>query len=436
MFIFEQSADIAVDSFSRFSSAPEEVLFLDIETTGFSPDTSYVYLIGCAYIEKENVKIKQWFIENVMQEKELLLAFLTYIKNYRILVHYNGETFDIPYLSKKCKKYGLFDVLFSLGSQDIYKALVPIKKRFNLPDLKQKTLEHLIKYQRKSRFDGRDLITVYQEFTARYRYECLIGQETFLYKAELGGSGLIHMPECPAKALLHTLLLHNVEDITGLAAVSALLVAVEFFSGCFFIKNVSGVFDAEHGSALLTNTNTNANLRPLSPPEALKEGQPYAPEQKEQQKQEEIQFSLSCKNRELFSLIFQPVISRNLPCGKSIVLRIQPDGFFTLSVPVFHGTLKYFFNDYKEYYYLPAEDRAIHKSVAEFVDKAYRKKATKETCYQKKEGCFLPQIEQMFEPAFRESAKSSPAYFLPSAAFWEDEKAVKTWLTSLLCWLV
>ena len=60
--------------------------------------------------------------------------------------------------------------------------------------------------------------------------------------------------------------------------------------------------------------------------------------------------------------------------------------------PLYKGTLKYFFADYKNYYYLPAEDMAVHKSISSFVDSAHREKATKENCYTKKEGCFLPSL--------------------------------------------
>ena len=44
----------------------------------------------------------------------------------------------------------------------------------------------------------------------------------------------------------------------------------------------------------------------------------------------------------------------------------------------------------KEYFYLPAEDTAVHKSVASYVDKEFRQKATKDTCYIKQNGDFLP----------------------------------------------
>lgn len=52
---------------------------------------------------------------------------------------------------------------------------------------------------------------------------------------------------------------------------------------------------------------------------------------------------------------------------------------------------KYFIPDYK-ILLPPEEDTAIHRSVAEFVDKAHRKAATAATCYVRKTGDFIPSV--------------------------------------------
>lgn len=61
-----------------------------------------------------------------------------------------------------------------------------------------------------------------------------------------------------------------------------------------------------------------------------------------------------------------------------------------LQIPIIKDTLKHYFSDYKNYYYLPAEDMAIHKSVASFVENSNKQKATKSTCYTKKTDAFIP----------------------------------------------
>ena len=54
-----------------------------------------------------------------------------------------------------------------------------------------------------------------------------------------------------------------------------------------------------------------------------------------------------------------------------------------MTIPVSNHQFKLYYENYKDYFYLPAEDTAIHKSVAIYVDKEYRQKATKENCYTK-----------------------------------------------------
>ena len=54
-----------------------------------------------------------------------------------------------------------------------------------------------------------------------------------------------------------------------------------------------------------------------------------------------------------------------------------------LRVPLYQGMARLYYSDYKNYYYLPVEDMAIHKSVGAYVDKARKEKATPETCYSK-----------------------------------------------------
>jgi hypothetical protein len=54
-----------------------------------------------------------------------------------------------------------------------------------------------------------------------------------------------------------------------------------------------------------------------------------------------------------------------------------------MRIPLCDGTVRLYYADYKNYYYLPAEDMAIHKSLASYVDKTHRQKATPDNCYTK-----------------------------------------------------
>ncbi|MDE7206671.1 MAG: hypothetical protein K2N90_05860, partial [Lachnospiraceae bacterium] len=66
---------------------------------------------------------------------------------------------------------------------------------------------------------------------------------------------------------------------------------------------------------------------------------------------------------------------------------------------------------YKDYYYLPKEDIAIHKSVAAFVDKNYREQAKASNCYTRKVSSYLPQWDVVFTPFFKRSYEDKELFF-------------------------
>ena len=86
-----------------------------------------------------------------------------------------------------------------------------------------------------------------------------------------------------------------------------------------------------------------------------------------------------------------------------------------IAIPLYEGTLYHFYKDYKNYYYLPGEDTAVHKSVGIYVDPAHRQKATAATCYTKKTGLFLP-LPKKFTPEsvplFKKERRGGPSFLL------------------------
>lgn len=112
-------------------------------------------------------------------------------------------------------------------------------------------------------------------------------------------------------------------------------------------------------------------------------------------------------------IICQPALPSPVICScnnDEYYLHISIDQMF-LRIPIYEGSFKHFYPNYKDYYYLPEEDMAIHKSVASFVDKAHRIKANAANCYQKKSGAFLPQYEELKTPAFYKNYKDSISFF-------------------------
>ena len=62
-------------------------------------------------------------------------------------------------------------------------------------------------------------------------------------------------------------------------------------------------------------------------------------------------------------------------------LRFSEDGTVLLSSRICNGSIRYYHTDVKNYWYLPLEGYAIHKSAAQCVDESRREKAVRENCY-------------------------------------------------------
>lgn len=302
-----------------------DILFFDIETTGFSAETTVLYLIGCVYYSDSSWHSIQWFADDKTSELNMLQSFFEFLKDYKVLVHYNGDGFDIPYILKKCKQYTLTFNFDQIKSIDIYKRILPFKKFLKLENLKQKTVEKFLDIQREDKYSGGELIQIYGNYL-KSKYQ----------------------NDPRSRELLQFLLLHNEDDISGLVNVLDILNYSDIFT-----KNIE-VTDAKlEGDELVLFIRLECNL-----PKRISFG-----------------------NDSSYFIAY----------GESATLKIK----------LYKNELKFFYDNYKDYYYLPKEDTAIHKSVAFYVDKDFRAKAKAATCYSKKTGSFVPQYEEIITPYFK-----------------------------------
>jgi uncharacterized protein YprB with RNaseH-like and TPR domain len=339
---------------------PEKALFIDIETTGFSAKTSKLYLIGCAYYEQGSRHLAQWFADKKDDEEEILNAFLMFASTYDTLIHFNGNRFDLPYIKAKCDHYGIEDQLDNMNSIDIYKLISPYKDVLGLENCKQKTIELFLGINREDIFTGGQLIEIYDKYL-----------------------------ESKNEEFYRLLLLHNEDDVKGMSELLPILYYVDFFES---IKNMPPL-----------HMRTDAQQSELSdtlPLRAVKVQANYYTDMDGTEKKEIfMKLSLSC----------------NLP----VPFKCNLDGIFlniegntaNLRIPLFEEELKYFYSNYKDYYYLPDEDQALHKSVASFVERSHRVQAKAENCYTRKPGQFLKQWDLVFTPFFKHEYKEHALYF-------------------------
>ena len=143
--------------------SPESCLFFDIETTGLSWKISHLYLLGAVFYEKENWIHRQWFCQKPGEEKEVLLAFSELLSTRKLLFHYNGTTFDVPYLMHKYTFYQLPAPWEGTRQLDLYQLFSPLKKILHLEHMRQKDLEYATGLFREDLYSGGELIEVYKK---------------------------------------------------------------------------------------------------------------------------------------------------------------------------------------------------------------------------------------------------------------------------------
>ncbi len=192
---------------------PERTLLFDIETTGLSADTSYLYLIGAIGMFNDELTLIQWFCDKYSEEKEVLLSFKDTLADFNTLIHYNGTGFDIPYLNKKFKRHCISFEIDAAKTTDIYKILLPFKKHTCFPDFKQKTLEQSAGFLRTDTFSGGDLTEVYAAYAGKFRLATLTGNTE------------------EADALRFCMLLHNHDDLIGLLYLYQKTALPDFYAG-------------------------------------------------------------------------------------------------------------------------------------------------------------------------------------------------------------
>lgn len=168
------------------------VAFCDIETLGLNAADDPVILAAFGYFTGAGVPeftVEQFFAATPMAEGEILRAFFRRIGAFQVLVTFNGQRFDVPFLKRRAAVHGVAPFL-PQRHFDIYQEVCRYKGILNLERYNLKTLEQYLGIAREDRIDGATSIVLYQQ------YLC-----------------------CPDPALRHAILLHNYEDICNLPQV-------------------------------------------------------------------------------------------------------------------------------------------------------------------------------------------------------------------------
>jgi len=132
---------------------PAELLLLDTETTGLAGGTgTLAFLVGVSWWEGEGLVTRQYFLAGPGREAALLSDLRRLGKRFRVVMTFNGASFDLPLLRTRSLMNRLPDPLAELVSWDL---LVPARRLWGrlLPDCRQQTLEVEVCGRRRGRGD-------------------------------------------------------------------------------------------------------------------------------------------------------------------------------------------------------------------------------------------------------------------------------------------
>jgi len=81
---------------------PMQWLFLDTETTGISGGSgTYVFLVGLAWWDTVGLQVEQFFMRDFGEEHAVLMELAERMSSRRVLVTFNGKSFDWPLLETR-----------------------------------------------------------------------------------------------------------------------------------------------------------------------------------------------------------------------------------------------------------------------------------------------------------------------------------------------
>ncbi len=373
----------------------EDMLLFDIETTGLSPARDTVYCIGCGYAKGDEVIVELFFAEGPSDEPEVLASFFALTQTHPYLITFNGTTFDLPFLKKrtailsgvsadeaedsaveaegtadKCtggagEGAGSGPIPGGSSHLDLYREAKAMRGLLDLPSYKQKSIEQFLGIGREDLYTGGELIEFYQRYV-----------------------------EHPDPEILKPVLLHNREDVIGMFGLLGILAYRQFSEGEFEIGDMieeteeygtdrpdgsdkstggtdryDGTAERPDGSDEPAGTRSYLNVK-LHPKMPLPQS---------------IHHTASAAGARPYRSGGNTGTDGETDCVSFLIDRNAA----LIRFPIYHGELKHFFDDPENYYYLPEEDTAVHRSVGQFVDPSHRVRATRKNCYIKKECDYL-----------------------------------------------
>lgn len=365
--LFKKTTDIMFPG-----SDKEQILIYDIDTTSFEAANGCIFLIGVMFYQNDELHFLQFFSESIDEEALIIGKFFDIAENYNVLLSYKGESFDIPFIGKRLyalkqnELYKRFTMLRS-RSYDIAGEIMSVKASVGFSSTKLDYLRKKCGQQVPERISGENISKFYVEHIAAAKLRKLLETTGNAANHDMIGEyhpkpvidELAHIKPDSGDRFLSDILYRNRENIESV----------------IYLLRLSRIFSMRKGRF---NVNISTEC-------------------------DDIDVESSLKNN--IDTVFFAYFADD----------------FELTVPISIETvsLKQFYPNYKDYYYFPAEDMAVHKSIAEFAASGSKKKATAKTAYRNVSGRFIPvpgayaRSESNKDASFYKAEFDSDDYYIP-----------------------
>lgn len=308
-------------------------IVLDLQTEGRFWRTSRITGLYLIYME-ESAPVEEVFLpERESDEYDLLVEAAKRLEGPGALISYNGDSFALPHLRKKYEAYRLPVPFSRRTSVDLYQKLRLIPKLFALPSRKLAALTSFLTNANCRAAEAPEKPASSQDSSPTLPANAVFQKSGYSsddarHIAENLSDSQDSHPTLPANAASPASGVFS-DDARRIFAALSFLPVLRFLEGGFLVD--AAIRESENALRLF-----------LQPGDPL----PFP-----------------------FSMTFENI---SLEAGETKA---------SLLLPVENGSIRFYYPDYKNYDYLPAEGYAIHKSVSAFVSKERKQPAAPETCF-------------------------------------------------------
>ena len=178
----------------------ESIVYLDTETTGMQGAGMVPFLVGLGYFKGDDFHVVQYFSRDFDEEPSMLHALGKMLRGFRLVVTYNGATFDIPLLESRFILARFENPLLGMPHLDLLTGARRLWRNGHGSCRLVALEREIVSFLRGPDIPGSMIPRVYFDFVNR-------------------GSSSAH-PDDQAHLKMKTVFTHNVYDIVSLAALT------------------------------------------------------------------------------------------------------------------------------------------------------------------------------------------------------------------------